>query len=88
MSAAADKMNHTTCACRRPHVCTCGHHQSVHAYDPADQGRAPPKFCGVPDCDCRRYVDAQMERARVKAEQARARFEAHLQAARKAYGSP
>lgn len=33
----------------------CGHHVSIHAYDPKDEGRSGPHRCGVPGCACREF---------------------------------
>lgn len=80
-------MKHTTCGCGRPHVCACGHHQSIHAYDPADQGRAPPKRCGVSGCACRCYVDGKQAKSEARQARYDAWFENYLAAERAAYAA-
>jgi hypothetical protein len=51
-------------------ICTCHHFRSVHAYDPADLGKAGPKKCGVPGCNCGEFLSIKTARL-AKAEQDR-----------------
>jgi hypothetical protein len=63
-------------------LCTCNHFRSVHAYDPADQGRAGPKKCGVPGCKCCEFVSQKAARL-AKAERD---WQAYLNAERDRHG--
>lgn len=63
-------------------ICTCKHHVSVHKYDPADEGRAPPKKCGVPGCNCTEFKDQRV----AKMEKAERAWQEYLQRERDIHG--
>lgn len=39
---------------KRMVLCRCGHHKTIHKYDPKDEGRKGPAQCR--NCDCKRFM--------------------------------